>query len=210
MRVLFTCMECMLQDNKPSDDFHLVEYNEAGRYEATCKRGHRITAVAQEQRFEVLFEIGAPAILDGYYREAVASFTAAMERFFEFALRTLLRDTEANQFDSAWNNVAKQSERQLGAFIFVWALRFGKCPRLLGNRQVQFRNDVVHKGLLPTKTEAVAYGEEVFSLIKEKIMDLKKRSTDDVFAVVMSDFRKRSEGLEGEDLVTVSMPRSSL
>ncbi len=35
-------------------------------------------------RFEVLTETAMQAIVDGYYREAVASFAASLERIFQF------------------------------------------------------------------------------------------------------------------------------
>ena len=44
-----------------------------------CSRSHETTAILQEQKFEILFDIGAHAILDGYYREAVSSFTSSLE-----------------------------------------------------------------------------------------------------------------------------------
>jgi hypothetical protein len=38
----------------------------------------------------VLFDIGANAVVDGYYREAITSFSASLERFYEYFLGALL------------------------------------------------------------------------------------------------------------------------
>ena len=35
-------------------------------------------------KFELLFELGINALIDGYPREAVSSFASALERFYEF------------------------------------------------------------------------------------------------------------------------------
>lgn len=67
--------------------FTAVEVRDENHYALTCPKGHRNVVVLQQQKFEVLFEIGAHAIEDGYYREAVSSFTASLERFYEFFVR---------------------------------------------------------------------------------------------------------------------------
>jgi hypothetical protein len=62
-------------------------------YEVECSRGHRSFILLQQQRFEVLLQIGAYAIVDGCAREAVSSFTASLERFYEFFIRAALIQT---------------------------------------------------------------------------------------------------------------------
>lgn len=52
-----------------------------------CQKGHKNFVILQEERFETLFQIGANAIIDGYYREAVNSFTTSLERFYEFSIK---------------------------------------------------------------------------------------------------------------------------
>ncbi len=53
-----------------------VGFREDGRYEMTCLKGHSSITFLQQQKFEILFDIGAHAIIDAYYREAVSSFTS--------------------------------------------------------------------------------------------------------------------------------------
>ena len=152
MKLVLPCFECsgqaILTLERP-------EYNDSGLHDVTCRRGHRIIALLQDQKFEVLFDLGARAILDGYYREAVSSFTASLERFHEFAVRCLLKRSKISSAKSeeAWKSVSNQSERQLGAFVFVWLTHFGEPPAILTNNDVTFRNAVVHKGRIPTRVE---------------------------------------------------------
>ncbi|RKR31632.1 hypothetical protein [Paraburkholderia sp. BL17N1] len=46
----------------------------------------------RQQKYEALFQIGAYATEDGYYREPVSSFTASLERFYEFFVRAATDD----------------------------------------------------------------------------------------------------------------------
>jgi len=71
MNLFVTCMTCA-KEGKPIP-IAVVNYNDEGRYNLECQNGHSTLVVLQNQKFEVLYEIGANAILDGYYREADAS-----------------------------------------------------------------------------------------------------------------------------------------
>jgi hypothetical protein len=57
--------------------------NNSGLYETNCHKGHKSRAYINNLDFEILFEYSINAIADGYYREAVSSFTSAMEKYFE-------------------------------------------------------------------------------------------------------------------------------
>lgn len=131
MRVLIPCIRCLQELGRPSGEFSQVEFRDDGRYELTCASGHRVTTVLQQQKFEVLFDIGAHAILDGYYREAVSSFAASIERFYEFAVRVILASSSGSDelFKDAWKPVSIQSERQLGGFVLLWSQPLRRCPR---------------------------------------------------------------------------------
>jgi hypothetical protein len=150
----------MIDDIRSARVIAAVEFRDDGRYEVTCPKGHRSTTLLQQQKFELLFDIGAYAIADGYYREAVSSFAASLERFYEFFIRAVMlqRGIDSQVIHNAWKVVAAQSERQLGGFVFLYTLEFGRSPQLLSGARAAFRNDVVHKGRIPTRPEAVDYG----------------------------------------------------
>lgn len=140
----------------------------------TCLNGHETVTCLQEQHFEVLFELGANAIIDAYYREAVSSFTSSLERFYEFYIKAISTSKEID-FDKTWNEIKNQSERQLGAFAFVYLLENKTKPPMQSDNERGFRNNVTHKGYIPTREEAIEYGQSVLDIITPILFDLKER-----------------------------------
>lgn len=187
MKIVAPCMPCFEEMGVPSFEFSFLEFNDKGQYEVVCNKGHRSQVILQQQKFEILFEIGANAILDGYYREAVSSFTSSLERFYEFCLQVFCkkRGVKNEVFDAGWKKVASQSERQLGAFIFMWISEFGEMPKLLPEDDIKFRNHVIHKGKIPTREEVLRYGNKILLLIREKIVELQAKYKDEVNTLIM-------------------------
>ena len=209
MRLLVSCMQCLQDFGKPTEEFSRVEFCDDGRYEIKCSFGHETTTVLQQQKFEILFDIGAHAILDGYYREAVSSFTASLERFYEFSLRVFLEEASKSDvlFQNCWKKVSSQSERQLGAFVFLWASNFSEAPELLSNAQITFRNEVIHKGKIPTRKEALKYGDSVLGVIHPKLLTLKRKFPESVSKVTFYHLRdSRSDSDSGKNISTMSIP----
>ncbi len=213
MKLYILCMECLKVSVQPDINmFQLVEVRDNNTYELTCSRGHHTVTVLQQQKFEVLLEIGANAIIDGYYREAVSSFTSSLERFYEFAIRVLLENSTSSEklgspeklFQDCWEDVSL-TERQLGAFIFIWAYCFGEKPKLLSKKVrlrskslEKFRNNVIHNGIIPTKEEALKYGNAVIEVIRPNIQQLQERFSTEVEKVTSRDIRD-SRSKVGED-----------
>ncbi len=163
-----------------------VEFKDDGRYEMTCREGHISIAFLQQLKFEVLFDIGAYAIIDGYYREAVSSFSSSLERFYEFFIRVMCISKDISELKTleAWKEISNQSERQLGAFIFLHLLELGSKPILLKNDKIKFRNDVIHKGMIPSKEQAMEYGQAVLDVVKPLLKKLKENYSDAVTTAV--------------------------
>lgn len=206
MRILIPCMQCLQELGRPSDKFSQVEFRDDGKYELTCSREHRVTTVLQQQKFEVLFDIGAHAILDGYYREAVSSFAASLERFYEFAIRVFLASSSGSDelFKSAWKPMSSQSERQLGGFVLLWASTFKTLPTLLNTARVSFRNDVIHKGKIPTREEAVAFGNAVLGAVRPNMLTLREKLYESVQQVVFFHLRD-AQPTEGSQQSTMCL-----
>jgi hypothetical protein len=154
--------------------------------------GHGLLVATQTLRHEMLFEIALNAIIDGYRREAISSFAAAVERFFEFAIGVLARNrgVPAHVFTNAWKVVAAQSERQLGAFTFLYTVSFGEVPRLLNDRMVTLRNDVIHHGVLPDQKQVLQFGEAAYEVIQTGVKKLRATCIDDVNAVLGEHVRE--------------------
>lgn len=168
MNFPISCPRCVNLGLKSKQYF--VAYQDSGRYVVPCEKGHQDITVLVQQKFEVLFEIGANAILDGYFREAISSFTSSMERTFEFFVKAVFYEKGMfDEMDEFWKQIANQSERQLGAFLAIYSLVIGIQPKLLPNKHIQFRNEVIHKGKIPTRGEAIAYGQAVLDIVRTVI-----------------------------------------
>jgi hypothetical protein len=144
-----------------------VALRDDGIYDFNCPNGHANRAYLQEQKFEILFELGLYAILDGYYREAFSAFAAALERFYEFFVTVIAQKhgVEESTILNAWKPVSDRSERQLGAFVVAYLIGRKTVPKLLHDKSVALRNSVIHKGRFASEAEAIAFGTEVLSLI---------------------------------------------
>ena len=188
----------MIADIASARPIAAVEFRDDGRYEVACPRGHRAITLLQQQKFELLFDIGAYAIADGYYREAVSSFAASLERFYEFFIRALMfqRGIDSEVMDNAWKAVAAQAERQLGAFTILYTLELGRPPQLLSNARVAFRNDVVHKGRIPARSEALDYGQAVLDVVRPILKEAQERFPQGVEKTV---FRHLSQSRTAAD-----------
>ncbi|MEW6112066.1 MAG: hypothetical protein AB1664_08040 [Thermodesulfobacteriota bacterium] len=103
-------------------------------------------------------------------RDALASFAASLERYYEFALRVICRQrsVEPENFNSTWGFISKQSERQFGGFIVAWLLETGQVYTAVSKskieRMTKLRNEVVHRGKIPTDAECIGYGQYVLDI----------------------------------------------
>ena len=193
MRMILNCFEC--QNTRGLPNISVAEYNDSGIFHQTCSNGHQSVTVSQEEKYALLFEIACHAINDGYYREAVSSFAASLERFFEYALRVLSTHsgTSPELFKACWKEVSNQSERQLGAFVFLWASTFHEKPLTLTNDNTAFRNRVVHKGEIPSKEDAVKFGEVVAAIIGPMQESLTSRASGACEKIRFALIRELSE-----------------
>jgi len=160
----------------------IAHISDDGRYDVRCQAGHVSIVFLDNLKFELLFETGLNALMDKYPREAVSSFASSLERFYEFYWQVAMAQLSISEPEkaSAWKAIAKQSERQLGAFITAHLLLMKKTPALLNpNNEVKLRNDVIHGGYVPKSEEAAVFGNSVMRLINGALDDL-RRSIPDV------------------------------
>jgi hypothetical protein len=139
-----------------------------------------VASAQQNFKYEVLFESGAVALLSGFNREAFSSFATALERFYEFAIEVYLAEMGVvrEKFEEAWGAVANQSERQLGAFLFLYLARhkepFPFPPDW--HKMSARRNRVIHKGHIPTADEAKVFARDVFEIVEVVTVQLLSQS----------------------------------
>lgn len=117
-------------------------------------------------KFDLLFESSLNAIKDNYYRDAVVSAATSLERFYEHCIEILVQKVDKKKKDEVWKFVRKHSERQLGAFCYLFLNSVDALPLVLEPKLVEIRNSVVHKGRFPTKVEAIIFAEAVCKIIE--------------------------------------------
>lgn len=206
MRIPLMCMQCFQEQGKPDEYLYPAELQDNGLYRITCRHGHETVTALQEQKFELLFDLGVNAIIDGYYREAVASFTSSMERFYEFYIQTIStkHNVSESKYIDGWKKVSSQSERQLGAYIFLYLNENGDLPPLLSDNKINFRNDVIHKGKLPTKYESLSYGQSVLDIVAP-VLEYLKSNENAYISIVTGRYIHNLHTQIGGDQIQASM-----
>jgi len=175
MKLNFQCAKCFME-NVTTIDF--VQIQEDDLYEFHCSKNHRNIYFVNNEKFELLMESAVNAIADGYYREAISAMAASLERLQEFAIRIILRKNHfvGEQIDAGWNTIRKQSERQLGAFTFLYLREFRKLPDLLKENERSFRNNVIHNGNFPSYEETINFGQRVLEITYSVLVQLRETS----------------------------------
>lgn len=157
-------------------------------YEFDCPNGHHNIIALRNPKFELLFESGILALKDGYYREAVTSFSASLERFYEFLTTAFLLpeiEKSPSGFQQAWKFFLNSSERQLGG-VFLLHYKIFNEPLLAfdigfikkhnlslsGKEPVNFRNAVIHQGFIPSFKDVINYGDAIYKYIGEVLVGL--------------------------------------
>tara|TARA_B100001059_G_C17817471_1_gene576195 strand:- start:177 stop:884 length:708 start_codon:yes stop_codon:yes gene_type:complete len=196
MRIQTTCPQCiseagtytafMMQSQQLIDD---------GIHKVVCDKGHKYTVELRAQKFEMLFDIAVNAIGDGYMREAVASFAASLERFYEFFIKYHIHSLGIDEsiLLNTWKEVSNQSERQLGAFTFLFLAKYNKKAQTLDSNAAGFRNKVIHKGYIPTEAEAIDFGDNVYCIIKNTVQKLELSESESLSSYYSSSL-PRSKG----------------
>lgn len=181
-----TCMLCFRENGEPSPLAIEVEYTNDERLTGRCPFNHEGAIAVQNFDCEILFDMGGMALLDGFTREAVTAFAAALERAYELYIRVIFAlsndppkfNAETGQptsfhtldtiFEPLWKQqLGNMSERQLGAFSVLFALNERAEPLLLSSDLVGFRNKCAHKGVIPSRAKALEYGREVMKIIDQ-------------------------------------------
>lgn len=157
----------------PYWQYPVIELDKWPYIEFECANGHKQRFTLNLELYELLFQQATYCVQDGYYREAIGTYNASLERFFEYVIEILCYYNNNNiAFEDLWKNMRNQSERQLGAYYTIWSSTIKELPIFLDNDMVTLRNAVVHKGELVSREKAVAFGKYVFDYIKETLKKL--------------------------------------
>lgn len=207
MKVLINCMKCLEVFGKPNINFMETEICDDGIYKAICNHGHETVTFLQQDKFEVLFDMGAMALIDGYPREAVSSFAASLERFYEFCIKVFLlkRKVSMDKFNDTWKLVSNQSERQLGAFYFLYLDILGTVPKGIDKKQIEFRNKVIHKGYIPKCEEVIKYADCLLNYIFEVLKELRLFCKEEIQQVTSNKLMNMSKEFIKDGEVTTKI-----
>lgn len=194
MKVLLNCMDCLQENGIRAFQPVVVTVNDERFFKMTCPNGHQSLTIIQQPKYEVLFELGMNALVDGYPREAVTSFASCLENFYEFCIIqvSLGKGVDRASLDAGWKYMAKQSERQIGAFVMLWLNYFGSEPTLLSDHSRSFRNRVVHQGYIPRLDETLAFGDDIVACVASNLRDMKRHLGDDLDTIFTSEFVARA------------------
>lgn len=175
MKLVFPSVNCWHEGRDISVE---VEINDNNLYKFECSHGHPQHEFIRNEKFEILFDLGILALQNSFQRESVSSFASALERFYEFAIQVIFLEENKmslKDFDDYWKIVKTSSERQLGAFYYLFLHKFNETPRLPKNKSVSFRNNVIHKGEIPSKEKVIEYIKDVYGCIMSNLVALKKK-----------------------------------
>jgi len=194
MRIRGFCEQC--QNNSIAELID-VELTNNNLYKFTCKNGHTTNILLKNLKFEILFDIAISAFLDGYPREAIATASSALERFYEFYIYIICIKNNIPQelFNKTWNEISKQSERQYGAFLFLYLIDnpsncepltiYNKSPKKNKKSWSSFRNKVIHEGYIPTRKDSYIYLAFIYKHICQLITKLKINNEEYIFKATL-------------------------
>ena len=193
MKIWLPCYECTKKTgaDNPRNSYR-VDIVENRRVEFTCTEGHKNKYNVQGAKYQILFESSFRALVEGFYLEAVLGFTASLERFYEFYCKFVCHKHgfDKDGFSDTWKQVLSQSERQYGAFLFLYGIEEKKPfdpKKYKMDKLKKFRNKIIHKGYLPTEKEVIEYGDLIFNLIMPVSVEL---------AVKDAEYFHRFSGIE--------------
>ena len=198
--IYLPCMQCSAEamdsgELLPHTIYKIFNHNNYDKHLFfICNKGHRNIIEVDELPFETLLHCAFDDFFNQYYRESVFNFAAAQERFFEFAIGLICSEAGIDYSDTkkAWKLVINQSERQLGAFCFLFFQRFKKIPFAEDiEKRATFRNSIVHKGNYPSQDDAKSYGEFVIENIHRVLTILLENIEPKI--VLEFKFAKRKE-----------------
>lgn len=199
MKTMAPCMQCLIEHGPEAVllGLGMADYYDDGVAHMVCPNGHKSAVVLQSHKFEALLESGANALIDGYTLEAASSFAAAYERFLEYCINVFCKKmgVDKAEMDKTFKEVARQSERQLGAFLFLYMLVF-KRHYPVNYKRVEVRNRIIHQGYIPTPDEVTIFGSMIYDEVYSIVQQVKKECRNEMQAVLVDGLSEKNKKLE--------------
>jgi hypothetical protein len=173
----------------PKSVVMVTPYLEGPLYKLRCSAGHEALVQLGNPKHEILFQMGAYALLDGIYRDAVSTFASSLEEFWEFSFQVIaasrgvqplpvprVRGGHKVRFENSWREVLKTE------------------PPVLTSEEYEIRNRIMHEGYVPTEGEAFDFGNKILVRITPAMQTLRLRLQEAVggaSAAIISDAKSR-------------------
>lgn len=164
MKVVAPCFKC-------NEEFGIIslflENHNNEICEFTCDNGHKNYVIIQNENYDLLYESGIIALLDGYYRECVMNISSSLECFYEYVILLLIFSNNGNDYKNAikfYKRISKRSECREGAFYGL-CRAYLKDDLFINDKTKKVRNDVIHNGIYPTYDESFVFSKEICQFI---------------------------------------------
>lgn len=139
-----------------------------------CEFSHATLVVSDSQKFENLIYLAFISYQNNFYHQAVVNMATAFENLQEFIIYAILKNNDVG-FLEIENSLKKMklSERRLGGYYYMFLNEFKIVPELPNqNKEIKFRNDVIHNGYFCSKDETLNYMFEMYRLMIETIKQI--------------------------------------
>jgi len=139
-----------------------------------CKHGHETLIISDSQKFENLLYFAFSSFQSHFYHQTISNMTSAYENLQELIIKMILKTNNIQDSEIEDSlKIMKLSERRLGGFYYLFQNTFNKKPKLPNsNKEVAFRNKVIHNGYICTKKETLNYMIEMYKIIMQTINEI--------------------------------------
>lgn len=207
MKAIAGCITCMKEASKilvssgkhTKVPFFSAEMDDDGIVYMTCDKGHKTAAIFLGRKHQFLFESGCRALLDNYTNEAVSSFSAALERAYEFFVRVAYRKLglSTTLLDTTWKSIKARSECQFGAFVILYPIIAGE-PFKLPAAIPELRNKVIHQGYIAPSAKVLEYAKDIFYIIRQIMAVLNNKCPTEMWAEINEAAQVQNSSVSAE------------
>jgi hypothetical protein len=183
-----------------------------------CPSGHEYNVLIKDDTLSaVLFDNACLAIHNDCYRAAVLDFQSSLEKLWEEHIRFhLITINSPNERINLLDNLMKKNSHiKEGAFYMLHTINNNDLrDKKFNEKREEMRNNVFHKGYVPTKEDAIDFGQKTLMLIsdimhnpdKEYYLKLQKNNFDHQMAL---DKKETTDCFSDKKLQTKSIGMSS-
>lgn len=205
MKIITACVKC--HEEYGYIFSALNELNDKGFYKVVCPNGHVGYNYLTAKKFEIFFDIGLHALLDGYSDASVSRFAVSLERFYEFCIQVWLftAGVQEKEFKIFWSSIALRSEAQSGAFHSLFTMEQARDKNLfllkpLDTAVTTFRNRIEHTGRIPGSEEVQQYAAQLYEFMKTILKHLQVQHANSFKQATNVHLNKIAEFMKNEGI----------